>query len=405
MSRINTEGALRRAVACSAQARSTIVAKMAAEAVPCHHGTRWGQFLDTSRDDSQYGIYGTTAAIEVLVAGGYSTTQPPISDALGGLPLVGGTGTGYTPADTELVFKVASIASATNPGTGEVPISAPAVDRLLEMRVDSRGWGHYVMTDGYKDPHPSMTTTAFSLIALDRVAASRADDRCRLALAWVADQLCAESPNDITDTLGLLALMVFRQSGFVQSRWQEAAEAAATRILGRRQGWEPDHIKKVDYHFPVGNQRGRTDHGYIFFLPDIVAALAFAHWPNRPREAGRFLGSVANAVAEMSAQGGFPAPGSGRIATVDQLWVYRLLQSFEREAERDAVSLLPGVTGTATTKRGRRLIGAGLTVLGGGSLAISIRSGQPWPITAAAGTVSALALGVLAGGLRPFDKR
>ena len=286
--------------------------------------TYWGQFLDDARQHDQRGVYGTTAAIELLSEHGYGADQEPIKSALEGLPLIG-SGTAYRPHDQNLVFKVAAIVHACGIANGALDLAHPAAARLIEMRVDDRGWGGYSSTTDH-DTTPSIVATSVALFALSAAPTWSVDSRCQTSLVWLSQRLEAGSTGEIEDSIGLLALRIYRSVGDQLPEWRAGVKAAERRVLVRirRKASKPD-IRRI--HYPV-KLEGHNDNRYMYYSPAIIGALAFLTGDAQKRIRGgphvtQLVRSLAKKVTRDRS-----FRWDDRVATVDQMWVDRLFKTF-----------------------------------------------------------------------------
>jgi hypothetical protein len=313
-----------KAAADATQARDLLVEKILNARGGQNGATYWGQFLDDSRQHDQRGVYGTTAAIELLSEHGYGADQEPIKTAIEGLPLIG-TGTAYRSHDQNLVFKVAAIVHACGMTSGTLDLSHPAASRLIEMRVDDRGWGGYSSPADH-DTTPSIVATSVALFALSVAPTWSVDSRCRTSLVWLSQRLEAGNTGEIEDSVGLLALRLYRSIGDQLPQWRAGVKAAERRVLVRvrRKASKPD-IRRI--HYPV-TLDGQNDNRYMYYSPAIIGALAFltgdAH--KRVRGGPHVTQLVRTLAKKVTRDRAFR--WDDRVATVDQLWVDRLFKAF-----------------------------------------------------------------------------
>lgn len=401
ISRPYTERGLKQLVGRANEARRLIVAAVVAAAQADGH-VYWGQFLDQPRQAGQRGIYGTCASIEILLSNGYSNSSELVANSVTDLPLLGG-GASYTDAtDIGLVFKVAAIVTAARWLESNLTMSNPAVTRLIEMTVDDRGWGNYAFPEqGVRDPAPRVVPTAMSLLALEGVRQWRAEVRCDTSLAWLAHEMATGGGTDADDALGLLALAGYGEP-LGASEWKEGVSAAQRRVI-ERLAQRHSTARVSRYHYSVALPDGTFVNHYMFFLPDVIGALALLKHSEAvelkgPSQVLHVVGKVANSVR---VDRGYRGSDHQQLATVDQLWVSRLMTAFV-EAAGSPASLLPGVTAPLATRKGRCVTLVATLMVGVGCSILSIGDLLPGFGRGLSGAIAAIALGLLVTAFRWF---
>jgi len=359
----------------------------------------WGQFLDGPRQESQFGIYGTSAAIQVLAAAGFPPENRLIAQALEGLPLVEPRSEAekrYDPADTFLTHKAAFLLSAAQPGADHFTGREPIMDRILDRIIDSRGWGDYAFPEG-QDNVPNILATATTLLALARHREFRSTERCESILRW----LCRSIRDDggllaHHNALAALALVAYSAPGEQLEDYPEARSICVGRLIEWARHRDSALLgQTVEHHYWVPLPGAGRNH-YMFYLPDILAALALLRAGN-PQPTRRFvLGVVEEAVNNSLKHEGYKTASNARICSVDQLWVYRLMAEVSQLTTTNLTRLLPKLYVIVTSSPLRRIsmfvgllaLGTGATVLGLGTHTIGTR--------ALALGLASIALGVLA---------
>ncbi len=138
----------------TAEARRRIADSFESSAVQVNGHVAWGQFLDAPRKAGQFGIYGTSAAIQVLAASGHGVNSPLISRALTALPALKASAKGknlYDDTDLSITFKIAAILQAAQPGQLHFKSEEPAEKLLLSQLIERHGWGNYHGTTDQDD--------------------------------------------------------------------------------------------------------------------------------------------------------------------------------------------------------------------------------------------------------------
>lgn len=290
----------------------------------------WGQFLDDQRDEQQTGVYGTSAAVELLTSAG-------APEAAGVLPLarttlaspddVGQNRLFNDPEDPFIVHKLAALAECTPPSSPSDPLNGAAAV-LLEQMAPGGGWADYI-GHGTSQPAPELLSTAVVLYALRRHRAFRATSECHDAVKWLARELSADAEvHPAVAAMSALALLQYRSEGDVVTELEPAVDDAVSRLtrwaVRRATAQIGEHY---EFHYAVRTTT-RSFNQYIFLLPDCIASLVFIHGGKPKRAVRPYLRRVTQALStNVLAADGFRSPNSLRKGTVDQLWVFRVLHA------------------------------------------------------------------------------
>lgn len=332
----------------------------------------WGQFLEIRGHmvqqllGNQYGIYGTSAAVQMLAM---QTARPSGSqtstierEALSGstvLPLVLADPTSqYAPLhehfinkqDLLVTFKLASLLDAANcleaiqlPNGYSVDKSA-LVSRLLELRRAGQGWPDYLSDKEWQGPNTHATAVA-ALALSKRSVPPEAQVACREALEWFYATEPLEKQSIATLAMIVMALTGNGVDPDFPKKSPELAQLRA-KCEGLVCDWVGDNapgevqrsLEGTEYWLPPGSiapqSVGGNQFTYLFYLPHILVGLAILSSPRLRRSyaARRFTLLVIDRVTtEVTQQGCFIAAGRSMVSTVEHLWLYRLLYEFENK--------------------------------------------------------------------------
>jgi hypothetical protein len=330
----------------------------------------WGQFLEIRGHTvqqllgNQYGIYGTSAAVQMLAmqSAKQGVTQassfgPEALSGSGVLPLVlNDPGRQHEPLhehfvrkqDLLVTFKLASLLDAANcletvrlPDGYSIDKSA-LVDRLLNIRRSGQGWPDYKSDSEWQGPNTHATAVA-TLALSKRTVSPEALAACREALVWFYDSEPLEKQSIATLSMIIMAVAGNGLDSDARQHSEELAglRAACERLVGN---WirdtAPNEVQRslegTEYWLPPGSiapqSVGGSQFTYLFYLPHILVGLAILSSPRLRRRfaARRFILLVIDRVTrEINQQGCFIAAGRSMVSTVEHLWLYRLLYEFE----------------------------------------------------------------------------
>lgn len=307
-------------------------------------GYAWGQFLDEASQSTQYGIYGTSACIQILVAADYPASQPVIRGASEILDSV--LRDEHNPSrqdgDISVVYKVAYLAEAIQPDQHEIRLESPPMDELVRRALPGGGWGEYFYSPDDHDPHPRVVATAAALLALRRYRQFRVTEECEKGLCWLARRVVGNGrfrPHEFA----LASLTLFEYRGLnlpANSECGTAIDTCRQRLvrwaISRRR---EDMGTSEAYCYSV-QWEGRRVNRYLFFLPDCLVALALLRL-GCPKRARAYILKVCDYFGtQILERGGFQPITTGRKSSVDHLWIYRLLQQL-RSTDTKELSVIP----------------------------------------------------------------
>ncbi len=346
----------------------------------------WGQYLFSVRREfdpelgAQYGIFGTAAGVEVLATEGAGKFGPVLLRACKVLPAVPAPqaarvvpGPGVAPrtdtttagdsggttdihrrftvkGDLLVTAKLCALLDAAVAVASGVDLRGslacdPALvaGELLSLRSPEAGWPDHGGPEGeYREPNAH--ATAIALLSLSRTRSLDDEQMAGTeeAIAWL-DGPAAGLQDQAVATLAMAHMAV----AALRDRYQDpkAVSAHHSAVLNTcRQGlldWirttRPAEVRRslegTEFRLPpsADKEPGRgPDFDFLLYLPHCLVALACVASPEllRNGRARRFALGVAGVVAEEAiAKGYFVAAGRGLVATVEHLWLYRLLRA------------------------------------------------------------------------------
>ncbi|MDG4821913.1 hypothetical protein O7635_08610 [Asanoa sp. WMMD1127] len=360
----------------------------------------WGQFLDDSRQVSQFGFYGTSAAIEILTIAGMAPDNRLIRQAWGGVPDASSPTSkspAYDLADLGITFKLAALVDAEY--AGRQSDNLRPFERLLKSKIiDGRGWGYYYYDDDDRDTSPKFLATAQAMYSLRHSRIFKTSADAEHVTAWICREL-SEDADLQPDELALAVLALADYQGFKSAvhEFDAAHDMAVSRLLNWAGGRQPQVIgESRSYHYSVREKAGQRNH-YVFYPTDILVALALIQAGNPQATREYTLDVVRYASTNVKANGGLRARSSHRIATVDQLWASRLFDAFEAAVKRSPRNVVPRVAQVVSHTRIRQALTAlALLAIGLAGTAISIDADIWAWLRVAGGVAAAVMLGVLA---------
>jgi hypothetical protein len=317
---------------------------------PADDVVAWGQYLDDEHNTGQqWGLYGIAAGAQILsmerhVAGERACEDPLVGGALRLLPedpdesdaLLDGK---REKGDFRNVLKLAAIAEALRPDARSIALDVepPLVTRLRELTLSEGGWTTRPANSPEREVRERELATAYILYAWRRY--DLGDDGLR-ARRWLARRLVEGLPIKGLDLVALIGLALTAHPSHPND--PPIVERAIGKVDQRLSDWaRPQSDLRIDR--PAFNGFSvlgdKTD--YLFLHPEMLAALYFLTRGN-PEQTRGFVVSVVRAVsANVTANRGLSV-SNGVVATVDQLWVMRLLLTFRtRYSEEGLESVSP----------------------------------------------------------------
>lgn len=328
------------------------------------HGLRpaWGQFLDLDVGNRQVGIYGTSAAIQVLAGdpvGGASPVEAlPV---LPGLPMTD-VAASLNPEDLALTLKCTAVVDALTATKTSAPL-APAERLLLDSMVATAdlsqpvprstvgtyaGWGlatDHVSVD-FSHVYPDVLSTAHVVLALrgartaERVAPterSAVDLKLAHAARWAWDQVKASSDaSEVEWALTYLALKTYEGQPDALGMPVSKMLRDLQRVLRKRmRGLRISELRPAEPRFYSIRRLGaRTENHYVTFPVRSVVAWALAEgsvgrFP-RQRQIFEICDAITDAVDLEKAP---VSVATGGKSITDSLYAVRLLRAASLRVE------------------------------------------------------------------------
>ena len=364
----------------------------------------WGQFLDAPRRTSQYGLYGTSAAVQVLAASGYSGESPLVSRALAAIPgLTSSTQSSplYDEFDLSLTFKETAIIDACQPNKTNFVYTEPIEEILLNQLIDGRGWGNYCKGPD-QDDTPKLLPTAHALLSLRRSRQFRDSERCEAVLRWFTEVIIGmmELTSIYEACMALLVLVEYEPEAKRLSAYDRAHELLTEKVCHWIKHLNATLIgETASYHYYVFSKNQQHNH-YMYYPVDLLAALALLRAGN-PKSSRMKVKWVVNVLCNMVfAEGGYRSKSSNRLATVDQMWAYDLLGAFKQAAtDKPGDILSPIAYALSGTQMRSILMAAAAFVLGAAGTAISTLNWLNLELRVLGAVMSTVALGVLTSAI------
>jgi hypothetical protein len=311
----------------------------------------WGQYLDLRRKQlsEQFGIYGTSAGLQILSMHNPNLYSELIDGARLILPLV----TPQPPdaaddihdyfrrkGDLQVTYKVAALADAYRPELETVNDTIPVAETLADLRSQGGGWGYFRRPDLDEFEHPNVHATATALLALGRFSTFRESAACSEALDWLADNVDTSALSISTLAIIIMALQLV--SGVDEQRMniRQLRDKCERVVVDWAHRSVPEDTKRIveatEYMLPKPHadaplQNIEQEFIFMIYLPHCLAALALAKSKTfNDGRTRRYVISVARSIAtEICTTGAFVAAGRNLMSSVEHLWFYRFLKEFE----------------------------------------------------------------------------
>lgn len=289
----------------------------------------WGQFLDDERDDAQTGIFGTSAAVVLLETAGApeNAGELRLRAGLAAESDIRKSALFNDPEDPDIVYKLAAFAECTPPVNSGAPLAGAAA-LLARQMTPGGGWSHYIAVE-VPAPTAQMLPTAVVLYALRNHGAFRQSPQCREALLWLTRALKTDTEvPPATSAMATLALLHYPSEGIGVPDFGMVVETSRGRLARWASRRPSSQIgEHYAFHYSVRTST-RTFNQYLFLLPDCIVAMVLLNGTGLKRGARPYIRRVARVLtANVRAADGFRSPTSLRKGTVDQLWVFRVLQA------------------------------------------------------------------------------
>lgn len=328
----------------------------------------WGQYLEIRGRSvqiglgKQYGIYGTSAAVQILAMQSSASHRDLILWGSRVLPLVQRASDATyhqlhekfeKKGDLSTVYKLCSLLDAATvleplSGSDGFEIDRAGILReLLNMRLPDAGWPDF-KSDTSEWQGPNTHATAVALLALSKgVLSVETEAACRESLTWFCEQPLEKQSiatlSMLTMTYANLTSTSASTSQFLQGRLRTLYRRCEGLVNEWVNASFPDEVQRslegIEYWLPPAAAKERNAMGvnftFLLYLPHVLAASAVLASPRlRNRYICRqyVLGVVDRVATELNSQGCFIAAGRSMVSTVEHLWLYRLLHDFEARA-------------------------------------------------------------------------
>ncbi len=291
----------------------------------------WGQFLDEPKDNTQYGIYGTSAGVQVLLSAGYPPDHEIISGACRILreALDVEENLFRTKGDLVVLYKLAYLAEAFQPQEKFIDGNCRPMTEIISRLLPQQGWGEYFISQTQRDIHPKVVATVAALFSLRRYRPFRSMKECEESLRWLCNRVLQNGDFRAHEVAFVaLALAEYRSPGVNLPDYKRTLDFCGERLVDWAKSRKKKEFGESNAHYfwtPVENRRLNR---YLFFLPDCLVPLALLKldYQNKVRS---YLPRVIDSFARLIiSQGGFTPNLTRRVSAVDHLWIYRLLEEY-----------------------------------------------------------------------------
>ncbi len=292
----------------------------------------WGQFLDEPRDNTQYGIYGTSAAIQVLSLAGFNSTHKFITGASKILEdtFTKKTGLFHEKGDLYVLYKLTYFAEGEKPTENDITSKNPIMEKIIKCAIEGQGFGEYFISNKKKSIHSKVVATAFALLSLKRYHPFLLSSQCKSILKWLC-RIISENGKLRPHELGLatLALIEYKTLSNGISNYKSTLHECKKRLISWANSRKKYRFGESEVYYYSTRLNNRRQNRYLFFLPDCLIAIVFLKL-NCPKQTLNYLlGVVRHFTGKILGKNGFTPNITNRASTVDNLWIYRLLKEFK----------------------------------------------------------------------------
>jgi hypothetical protein len=336
-----TDGQLRELDARVGAALSSIAARLHQRTIQVTPDVvAWGQYLDERHTGAQWGLLGTSAASQALVLTADDGHPYAVRDDGVSQPTSVGRARAVLPPDRhdldpvlmrrqidgrELfnIVRLASIAEALHLDRETITRDdwPPLVEEILRARGGNPWWSSESAAEHPPTPQtPNVFVTAFVVYALRRYEDTDELLRSRI---WLAEKVADPQIRRRLDLTALIGLALLGIRTPTDTRVLDGVDHCRRRVLERRAA---NRAPTVDRPVFVGySVENRTD--YAFLNPEHLCALFLLEADN-PVAGRRFvLRTIDATIGRIESNHGFDTELGGE-ATVEQLWVVRLLRAY-----------------------------------------------------------------------------
>lgn len=318
-------------------ALGTVGDKFAHRVVPVAGGrVAWGQYLDDHHhSDAQWGIYGTSAGIQVLALGSHHLLAQAVAmpDDLDNADTIYDSKRERGQFDN--LIKLVFIAEGINPEAATVADAPPPA--VIETIFARRKAGNFWSTR--PEAHPSKDVdfpTSVVLLALARYDAAIGDERYRAARRWLAERVLNDRLLKTPTNLALAGLALKGRPGTAinDDRVSDAIETCRSELLERIRDQPIVLDRPIFYGFSMGESND-----YLFLHPEILTALFFLR-ADTVDARGYVLRVTRRLLDNIEREKAFMGQ-SEMISSVDQLWAARLLRELHSAHDARPEQVIP----------------------------------------------------------------
>ncbi|MFL5963885.1 MAG: hypothetical protein ACJ757_13440 [Gaiellaceae bacterium] len=296
----------------------------------------WGQVFDSP--GGQYGIFGTSAGVQVL-APSYGETHTLVSNATALLDLLDDAGSVFRKKKDHLnTYKLIARVEATSPTAAVVPSIVPATSALVAAALPGGGWGDYAGQTGNPDPNPTEVATSLALYSLRRFTSFRGSPQCTAALEWLSERILSRRSWEPTDlevpTLFAVALLAMQP--YTDAEAGKIVNGLKPAIIKCRQSisrWSryrpPEFVCEQFRHDFIEEGPYKRGGDFVALIPDCVASLALLESPEQLTYRTRtYVRKVVYRVSRDIVGSRFRPRNVRRRAALDHLWAQRVLRAY-----------------------------------------------------------------------------
>lgn len=307
----------------------------------------WGQFLERGKE-KQYGLYGTSAGLQVLcrldkshsyVESAYAHLLEQFDDD---------KSRASSKSDFANTYKYCFFLDAIDPVSDVVTGSKHDryFEGLIRQKHEGAGWGEYFFAGAETDPSKPLPT-CMALLSLHRYKNFPHSDHAKTALGWLLSQTEAKldslnNEGHIEHYIILLSLYCVTLHKYKANQGNIIKEDVCKSVR-KRLGTTAHRVYslgvKAQHHFPFQDAEK-----YIYFETDLILLWALGETEMLFSHPIRAAGIYGYYLDRFDRYPGYVPPGFMRKFTVDHLWLLKAINVADRGGRRTPwKSLLAGV--------------------------------------------------------------